>query len=168
MLYYKKFIENKKVGVVKLFTLVVSLVFFQTSAMAEQCTKYVSNLSSANSSSSSSEGVAEYSNINAALEDRVTGDVICFKAGVYPAIRLIDIDGGDNKLTLQAEQGSSVEITNTDYRGIGIYLVYSKNIVLSGFTVSGGLFGIYAKGSSDLTVSNNHIFKWVHLLLLAI
>ncbi len=102
--------------------------------------------------------MAEYSNINAALADRVTGDVICFKAGVYPAIRLTDIDGGVNKLTLQAEQGSTVEITHTGYSGTGIYLVNSKNIVLSGFTLSGGLYGIYAKGSSDLTVSNNHIF----------
>jgi parallel beta-helix repeat protein len=156
MLYCKKFIENNK-AVVKLFTLVVSLGLFQTNAMAEQCSKYVSNTSSSNSSVSTSESVPEYSSISAALEDRISGDVICFREGVYSHIKINDIDGGLNGISLQAEQDSLVEVKHTGYSGTGIYIANSKNIKVSGFTISGALFGIYAKGSSDLTITNNHI-----------
>lgn len=160
MFYCKSFIGNNNKLVLntffKLGIFVVSLVLFQNQAMAEQCTKYVTQTLSINSGAAN-QAVTEYLNVNDALVASASGDVICFKAGTYPAIQIKDVDGGINNITLQAEQGSLVEIIHSGYSGTGIYLYNTKNIIVSGFSISGGLYGIYAKGSSDLTITNNNI-----------
>jgi parallel beta-helix repeat protein len=160
MFYCKNFIgKNKNVFIKlckKLSVLVIALGLFQTSVMASQCTKYVTHTLSVGMGSSTPT-VFEYLHVNDALLASVSGDVICFKTGVYPKIIIKNIDGGLSNITLQAEQGSLVEITHSSYSGTGIYIENSKNIKISGFTLSKGLYGIYAKGSSDLTIENNSI-----------
>jgi len=155
MFYYKSFFGKDKSVFIKICTLVVGLVLFQTSAIANQCTKYVTKTLS--TSNNNSQHIIEYLHVNDALQASSSGDVICFKAGVYSAIQIKDIDGGVNNITLQAEQGSLVEITHSGYSGTSIYIENSKNIIVSGFTLTKVLYGIYAKGSSDLTIQNNNI-----------
>lgn len=161
MWYYKSFIGNKKVMVSKFLAFFV-VSFFHLNAFATVCTKYVissteSNVEAQSSIITQNQTVSTYNHINEALANRVSGDVICFKAGYYPAIRIENIDGGEHNITLQAELGSLVEIKRSSYSGTGIYIVNSKNITVSGFNISGGLYGIYAKGSSDLTLTQNTI-----------
>ena len=82
-----------------------------------------------------------------------------FRAGTYAPIRIENIEGGVNNITLRAETKGLVKIKHSNYRGTAITINNSKNIVIRGFTLSGGLYGIYAKGSSDLTIVNNTIYN---------
>jgi parallel beta-helix repeat protein len=154
----------------------IILLFFQTSVMAQPCTMYmVSTLSSHHIHSSTplsessaatpvlistkvqSKTLTEYNDINEALLNSTSGEVICFKAGIYPSITIENIQGGVNNITLKAQTDTQVKILHNSYSGTGIVINNSKNIVISGFTLFGGLYGIYAKGSSDLTIINNTI-----------
>jgi len=100
----------------------------------------------------------EYNDINEALLNSASGEVICFKAGIYPSITIKNIQGGISKVTLKPEIDANVKILRSDYSGASITIKHSNNITISGFTLSGGMYGIYAQGSSDLTLVNNTIY----------
>jgi len=166
MLYYKSIIGNKINCFIKLFFFTVTYVFFQTNSLAQTCSKFMVSQTAPppfpaqqpnQHLSQNTVNSSQYFDINEALSDSTSGDVICFKTGVYPAIRIINIDGGLSGITLKAEFDSHVEILHSDYKGTGVYIYNSKNITISGLTISGGLYGIYTKGSSDLSFTNNNI-----------
>jgi parallel beta-helix repeat protein len=151
---------------------IVIIVFFQVNLMAQPCTMYmVSSLDTPNlpelRSHSSIFGftishprqIIEYNDINKALSNSTSGEVICFRAGIYSSIRIENIEGGINDITLRGVGRGQVKILKDNYKGTGIVINNSKNIVITGFTISGGLYGIYAKGSSDLTIVNNTIYN---------
>lgn len=166
MLYYKKkSIENSKNKYFFSFLVLSSALFFQPETLAEDCTLYVVNqdteISTGLVSKANEESEAqpvEFDNIDNALAISSSGDVICFKAGVYSGITLEGIQGGDNKITVRSAPDNQVLFLNSNYSGTGILIKDSKNLVISNLTVSGGLFGIYAIGSSDLTISDNTIY----------
>ncbi|WP_057832355.1 right-handed parallel beta-helix repeat-containing protein [Colwellia sp. TT2012] len=156
---------------------IFTLLFFQASVIAQPCTMYmVSTLSSHPlstlpltessaaipaliSTKSQAKITIEYNDINEALLNSTSGEVICFKTGIYPAIKIENIQGGINNITLKAETDADVQIIQNSYSGTGIAIKNSKNIIISEFTLSGGMYGIYAQGSSDLTLVNNTIYN---------
>ena len=168
MLYYKSCIGSKNMTRFIISVFISIFAFFQVSVMAQPCTMYMVSSSDVSSepevSFSASEDflfpvAIEYDDINEALKNSTSGEVICFRDGVYEAIRIINIQGGVNNITLKAENSEQVSIINDSYSGAGIYIYNSKNIVISDFIISGGLYGIYAKGTSDLTITNNSIYN---------
>jgi parallel beta-helix repeat protein len=168
MLCYKNCIRNKKITRFVKITLIIITAFFQVSLLAQPCTMYMvsslqnSALLESNSplpTQAQTSSSLEYTDINEALLNSTSGEVICFKTGLYSAIRIENIQGGLNNITLKAETDAEIEIINNSYSGTGIVIRNSKKIIISGFSISGGLYGIYAIGSSDLTLVNNTIFN---------
>ena len=165
---YKKIIGNKKVLFFKIVIFIVIIIFFQTDLMAKPCTKYIMSYSeamplpeflSADTLQVKDINYFEFDDLNKVLANSTSGDVICFKEGVYPPIIIQDIQDGAHNITLKADDNSHVKINNNDYKGMGIYINNSKNITISGFNLSGGLYGVYVKGSSNINLINNTIYN---------
>lgn len=160
MFYYKSFIGNKLTVLFYVLFIFLGLTSLSVNAKVnfKKCTKIVSNIEH---NFDIKKGVIKraeiYSNVDEALFNSVSGDVICFTRGNYPRIKINNIDGGTNNITLKAKPGHKVNINIAGYSGTGISISNSKNIKISGFKLTGGLYGIYANGSSGLTISDNHI-----------
>jgi len=155
-----KSLVNRNIPSIQLFSatksipLLVALTILPTHLAAQTCSKFIN---SSQNNFSESANVNEYYTVGDAIENSVSGDVICFRSGIYSSIHLDNINGGENKLTLQAEPNSLVEIKSDNYKGTGIKVTNSKDLVISGFKISGGLYGIYVKGSSDVALLHNNI-----------
>jgi len=181
MLYYKSCIGNKKNTYLMVVFFIITIILFQGRLVAQPCTMYmVSTLNSPpsptlpgfsgsiptliptpvlRSTETQTPIFNEYNDINEALLKSTSGEVICFRDGVYSPIRIENIQGGIDNITLKAETADQVKITHNNYSGTGVYIKNSKNIIISGFSLSGGLYGIYATGSSDLTLVDNTIYN---------
>lgn len=133
-------------------------IFFQASVLANTCTIYVVADESVLNSTVTAESSIPYSNVNDAIERSVPGEVICFKSGVYTSVRIEGVIGQNEPITLMPAPDNQVVILSDGYSGTGIYIKDSEKIVISGFTISGGLYGIYSIGSSSITVTDNTIY----------
>lgn len=157
MLSYKSYIGNNTNRGVCFVTLLLSAIFFQSNLIAQPCTMYMISKASLTLPVEQIQdaSIRQYDDFNEAILNSASGEVICFKGGVYPALRINNIQGGTNNITLKALANNQVDIINNDYKGAGITINNAANIVISGFRISGGLYGIYAKGSTDLNIINN-------------
>lgn len=144
MYYYKSIIGNQKISACKFLFFCLFLLLGQKSLKAQECTQFMTP-----------ELARE--TLTEVLVNSSSGEVICFKKGIYEGLRIENIQGGDHGITLQAVPGEQVEIQKTLYKGSGIYMVNSSHISLSGFIISGGLYGIYVKGSTDVAITFNQI-----------
>ena len=151
MLFCKSLCEQISLNVKATCTLLILFVF-NNNVFAADCSSYVTNQPFAQQANT-----PIYSNINTALNKSSSGAIICFKEGGYGPVKIKNIDGGNKKIVIRSNIESKASINNTDFTGAGIYIENSKNLVLSGFDISGGLYGIYAIGSSDLNIVNNTI-----------
>ncbi|MHA2939511.1 right-handed parallel beta-helix repeat-containing protein [Vibrio sp. RC27] len=155
MCYFKSFIGSKAFIASLVFTI---LLFSWPHRDAEACSIYVTN---GVSSVDSDEEPAEddlFFDIEKALQNSVSGDTICFKQGIYSAFGISDIDGGSDYITIRSVPGEEVVILSHNYSGTGVAIKNSKNIVVSGLKITGGLYGIYSTGSSDMTFTGNNIY----------
>ncbi|MDH4241776.1 MAG: hypothetical protein OEW48_19620, partial [Phycisphaerae bacterium] len=117
------------------------------------------------------DGLADFSNIQAAIDDSNDGDTIIVADGIYTGDGNRDIDFLGKAITLRSENGPENCIidcngTNTDpHRGFYFHNGEDSNSVLDGFTITNGLandlivpFGgaIHGNGTKA-TIQNNHI-----------
>lgn len=174
MSYCKKNIGNNIFCCFIAYALVITSFFYHAKLTAVTCSMFVSSsVSESPFTSSDPRGSThsfsltnlfyspsvEYISISEALLNSESGDIICLRNGVYPAIRIENFDGGDESITLQAEHPGKVKLVNRGYSRSGVYIKNSKNIKVKGLIISGGLYGIYTIGSSDLTITNNLIYN---------
>ena len=82
---------------------------------------------------------------------------ICLNSGVYSEIELKGVDGGLIGITITSAPNHVAIIKNDDYRGAGVKLLHSRNIVIKNLFITGGMYGVYAFSSSNLTLLNNTI-----------
>jgi len=165
MCLFKSFVGNNFMKMIRLF-LLLPFFLYHIVVTAQECSSYMvssntpssSSSSSVNSVVSSSSSIPkEYSNITIAISQSHSGDVICFREGIYSSLIIKDVKGGKSGITLKPVPGDKVKILNTNFRGSGVYIENSINITIRDLNISGGLYGIYAIGSSALTIANNHI-----------
>lgn len=160
MFFLKNGVGNKRIKNL-LIVIILSAGLFQIKAHAETCSMYIDNSFIVEDELDNTENKSsgnEYANFESALKESESGDVICFRDGVYDAINIHDINGGDNSITVKAASDSDVLISSSGYTGTGVSIKDSNNIIISGLSISGGLYGIYATGSSDLKLLNNHVY----------
>jgi hypothetical protein len=117
------------------------------------------------------DGPADFSNIQAAIDDSNDGDTIIVADGTYTGDGNRDIDFLGKAITLRSENGPGNCIidcngTNTEpHRGFYFHHGEDANSVLDGFTITNGLAndiigqfggGIHGNGTKA-TIQNNHI-----------
>ena len=117
------------------------------------------------------DGSADFSTIQAAIDDSNDGDTIIVADGTYTGVGNRDIDFLGKAITLRSENGPQNCIidcngTNTEpHRGFHFHNGEDANSVLDGFTITNGLandlivpFGgaIHGNGTKA-TIQNNHI-----------
>lgn len=154
-------VGNKRLKRTLIVSVLLSFCLFQIKVDAKACTIYIDNSLLVEDELVKSENEVqanEYASFESALIESESGDVICFRDGVYNAINIHDINGGDNSITVKAAPDSDVLILSSGYTGTGVSIKNSKNIIVSGLNISGGLYGVYATGSSDLKIANNHVY----------
>ncbi len=136
------------------FLLAIAVISLQScvsiSALNDGCTVYVEqNLHETKAN--------HFSNFPDALRSVETGATVCFKQGIYETINIQNIDGGNDKITITAIPGDIVTIKGKNFRGSGVKISKSKNIIIRNMAITGGLYGIYVKSSSNIELIENRI-----------
>ncbi|WP_284378949.1 right-handed parallel beta-helix repeat-containing protein [Litoribrevibacter albus] len=86
------------------------------------------------------------------------GDVVCFESGEYSSVHLKGVNGTKLKpIVLKSITEREAHIELSDFKGTGIGIRESSFVVIEGFMISGGLYGIRSVDSHDLFIRNNWI-----------
>ena len=142
-------------------TMAIFLLFLLTSASATVHAKiiYVDD-----------NGPADFSNIQAAIDDANDGDIIIVNPGTYTGDGNRDIDFKGKAITLRSTDPNDpniVDLTIIDCNHLGRGFFFHSgedgNSILSGFTIMNGQAaiggGIYCENQSGPTIANC-VIKW--------
>ncbi len=98
-----------------------------------------------------------YSTFESAIKTLIPGDVVCILDDVFNGINISNFDGGSEGLVIRPINDIQSRLTLSYVHGASIYINKSNNVTLKNFDVSGGLYGIYVVGSSNISLVDNNI-----------